>query len=335
MALVGQRGDTKVYRILADNVPNAYEEFLWTFMDEAIEEPSRNGPVFTIPYPAELSLVFPKQRVLFDIARDANPFFHVMEFIWMMSGEKKLEWIKQFNSRFDKWSDDGVTLPASYGVRWRKHWSFDQIMVAIHQLKRDPRSRRAVLTMWDPCLDLNAIGESGVDRPCNTHIYLRIAYNKLNMTVCNRSNDAIWGMLGTNAVHMTYLQELIAHGIGSEVGRYYVLTNNLHVYKNLPRFEKIMGKPGGTTDFYRTGQATTYPLLQSEETVEEFLEDCEQFVADGMGSFKCAWFSQVAMPMHDAYLQKEKRHLHISRIQAMDWRLACQQWAERRSGESQ
>jgi len=333
MAQGAARGDTKVYRIYGGNVTQAYEDFLWTFQAEAEKEESRNGPVMTIPYPAFLQIMRPKERVLFDPIRDANPFFHVMEFIWLMSGSKELKWINQFNSGFVKYSDDGQTLPASYGVRWRNHWGFDQIVTVINQLKRDPTSRRAVLGMWDPGIDLSARGELGADRPCNTHIYFRIVEGHLNMTVCNRSNDAIWGMLGANIVHMTYLQELVAHGIGVPMGMYYAFTNNLHVYMNLPRFEKIMASPGGHTDFYGKGGVTPYPLLLENESVDMFLEDCRKFIIDGLGNFNCQWFHEVAFPIHDVYLQKEKRNVIIPKIMATDWRLACAQWVERRQSE--
>ena len=322
-----------MYRIVGINVPSAYEDFLWTFRNEAVEENSRNGLVLSIPYPAMLQIENPKQRVLFDPNRDANPFFHVMEFVWMMSGNEKMDWIKQFNSGFIKYSDDGETLPASYGVRWRYHWGFDQIMAVIHHLRKDPSSRRAVLAMWDPGVDLSLEAREGADRPCNTTIFFRVINNKLDMTVCNRSNDAIWGMLGANTVHMTFLQELIAHGIGMEVGRYYAFTNNLHVYKNLARFEKIMAKPGGSTDHYRTGEVASYPLLLEHETVNKFLGDCEKFIAGGGRTFTCEWFYQVAGPMHDGYLQKENRPIILPQIMAPDWRLACTQWAERRKSE--
>ena len=89
--------------------------------------------------------------------------------------------------------------------------------------------RRAVLEMWDAEGELR-MANSCKDHPCNTHIYFNVRDNILDMTVCNRSNDMIWGALGANAVHMSILQEYIASHIGARVGIYTQFSNNLHAY---------------------------------------------------------------------------------------------------------
>ena len=63
--------------------------------------------------------------------------------------------------------------------------------------------------MWDAKQDLSHRNESK-DLPCNTHVYFSIREGFLDMTVCNRSNDLIWGCCGANAVHMSFLQEYVA-----------------------------------------------------------------------------------------------------------------------------
>jgi len=52
----------------------------------------------------------------------------------------------------------------------------------------------------------------------------------LNMTVFNRSNDMVYGALGANVVHFSVLQEYMAACIGVEVGTYYQVSSNMHVY---------------------------------------------------------------------------------------------------------
>lgn len=322
------------YRIKGANVPHAYEEFLWSFKDASVTELSRNGPVMTIPMPMMLQVDNPCERVLFDAARDANPFFHVMEFVWMMSGSPYLDWIVQFNKQIAQYSDDGFTLPASYGFRWRSRFGFDQLERIVYHLKEDPESRRAVLAMWNPETDLMWNSHIGKDKPCNTHIFFRIMTGHLHMTVCNRSNDAIWGMFGTNIVHMTYLQELIASSLGIPVGNYWVMTNNLHVYANLPRIEKIMAKPGGSTDYYKQGKVTYFPLLweSDKEEMRHLTDDCDMLVSAPNPNLilTTRWARGVALPMRNAYLDKPNRKEHISRIVASDWRVACEEWVERR-----
>jgi hypothetical protein len=50
--------------------------------------------------------------------RDANPFFHVMETLWMLAGRNDLPWLVRFNKRFASYSDDGGnTQPGAYGYQ--------------------------------------------------------------------------------------------------------------------------------------------------------------------------------------------------------------------------
>lgn len=320
--------------IIGMNVPEAYSECIGYMRACAQPEESRNGPVLSVPWPVMLTIKRPTQRVLFSPIRDANPFFHLMEFVWMMSGSDKLEWIKYFNSRFGDYSDDGKTLPASYGVRWRRHWGFDQITTVIQQLSGDPTSRRAVLGMWDPGADLTQYAKAGADRPCNTHAYFRIVEGRLNMTVCNRSNDAIWGMLGANAVHMTMLQELVAAGVGKGIGTYYAMTNNLHIYKNMPNFEKIWSDLAVDDPYNR--RVSALPLLFTSERVVDFLQDAEYFVNQGAlnGKLRTHFFNEVVVPMSAAYVSRKEGHtdgmVHLKRVAALDWRLAGEEWIKRR-----
>src|SRR5258708_2083148 len=118
--------------------------------------------------------------------RDANPFFHVMETLWMLAGRNDLPWLVRFNKRFASYSDDGgATQPGAYGYRWRNYFGHDQLMDIILELKQNPDSRRVVLAMWDggsraswsecgatteftqPGDFFNAVGGSA-DVPCNT-----------------------------------------------------------------------------------------------------------------------------------------------------------------------
>jgi thymidylate synthase len=110
------------------------------------------------------------------------------------------------------------SLWGAYGFRWKKYWNKDQIKIVIGMLKENPYDRRAVLQMWDPHEDL---ARKGKDVPCNTHIYFKIREGKLCMTVCNRSNDMLWGAYGANVVHMSMLQEYVAHCLGPTYGRVY------------------------------------------------------------------------------------------------------------------
>lgn len=318
--------------IFARNVPKAYSETLIKMRMWAEHEESRNGPVLSSPHPVFLEIYNPMQRVLFDPVRNANPFFHVMEWVWMLSGSNDVRWIEQFNKGFRNYADPGTDiLHGAYGHRWIAHFGRNQIQIVADMLKADPGTRRAVMGMWDPRHDL----ANHSDLPCNTSIMFRFTEEDgLCMTVINRSNDLIWGMLGANSVHMTFLHELMSHMTGLSMGSYRVFTNNLHVYRNMPRFDEIWETYAAVDEYGENCQP--YVLLRGNETYEDLVSDCLAITSvDVKHDCKTAWAGCVAAPMMAAYLNKDMDDAFVELIEAQDWRLACEQWLERnRKSES-
>lgn len=309
-----------------EDATEAYPELVHLIQIIGIEEPSRNGDVLTVPDPFTCTIRNPTHRVLRDPIRDANPFFHLFEFVWMVAGSNELEWITHFNNRLWEYSDDGKTHAAAYGHRWRNHFGHDQLVKARDVIRADHTSRRAVIGMWDPRQDL---GGQGKDLPCNTQIMLRVVHGRLDMLVTNRSNDLIWGMMGANIVHMTMLHELLALDLELPVGRYTVVTNNLHVYKGIPKpsfadLEKYRGAPVRHPMY----PCQTFPLLAPDEWMEEFFMDATKFLAGRYDDLSTEWFRNVALPMFRLW---QTRDLHRSKtILAEDWRVAGEEWVKRR-----
>lgn len=320
-------------KISGQNVGELYEEAHHKMKIYGSLQNSRNGRVLRIPGPVELELINPWQRVLLDEDRNANPFFHVMETVWMLAGEDHVGFLAKFNSTYVNYAEADGSVHGAYGKRWRDHFTpkeigpryrMDQIQLAVAMLKNDPETRRVVVSMWDATVDLNAQKK---DLPCNTHIYFDGNDGKLDMTVCNRSNDLLWGMLGANVVHMTYLQELIAFGAGMEIGTYRVLSNNVHVYLDRPDVQKFLeGVAPARPYVYES-----YPLLREGEKVEDLLADCENMIK-GVMKFKTQWMNHVALPMHDVWIARNVNGLdHIDQIKAEDWRVACQERLKRKT----
>lgn len=313
--------------ISAVNAPQALEEALWQMKANAKEEDSRNDKVMVMPGPTMIEIERSTERVIFCPVRNANPFFHVMEFVWMMAGENEVTWIEKFNSRIREYADKNSNIShGAYGARWARWFGRNQILDVISLIRSDPTTRRAVLGMWDPRFDLDPHN----DLPCNTHIYFRNANGFLDMTVCNRSNDLIWGALGANVVHMTLLHELVARAVCMWPGKYRVFTNNLHMYKDRPDFEPLWDHPA-CVDFY--GDLRPMVLLRSEESADNFMRDCQNMLM-GHYAFRCKWMTQVALPMYHAYMERKNKQGDglgfVKDIQAQDWKMACKQWIERK-----
>lgn len=322
-----------VYQIDAHDAPTAYHESLYLVKVAGALDHTRNGGAIALQAPFVLSIRHPEYRVIRCPVRNANPFFHVMETVWMLAGQRHTAWIEKFNSRIGSFADDGI-MHGAYGYRWLQMWG-NQIRQVYRTLRKDPASRQCVISMWDPMSDNYPHWK---DRPCNTHIYFRVRDGVLDMSVCNRSNDLVWGMFGSNIVHMTYLQEFIAIAAGLELGHYHVFTNNLHIYTD--RYpngkdirENLVEGPNPYAERY--GGYETFPILHHADAAESFLRDCEYFITSKWDKIGSPWLLQVAKPMHDAYLAQtyEGRMAHASLIEAKDWRTNCEEWLRRKYGK--
>jgi len=351
--------------IQARNVQEAYVLGSRLVREHGVREETRNGPALVVPWPVVTVYERPDERVLLDPARDANPFFHLMESIWMLAGRNDVASIGRFLGTLKKYSDDGEIYHGAYGHRWRVHFEssdfggryLDQLARIIELLRANPGDRRIVLQMWDPTWDL---GRQGADFPCNTQIYFRVRqdaddYSRLDMTICNRSNDAVWGAYGANAVHMSVLQEFVAAACGLALGHMYQLSNNLHGYLETMDRVGTPEPPVLVTYDHAMSQRTCPTLYEGdlsptrifrpspEIPVAEIFRQLEAFWdgSDSVGSpgdlrdfftFEGITTLVLMREAHAAHKAKDKeRALSIAGdIPGHDWRRACVEWLERR-----
>lgn len=201
---------------------------------------SRNGPVVRFDQPVTTVWSDPTNRVLWSPTRDCNPFLHFIESAWMLAGRNDVPTVAKLAANMASYSDDQTTLHGAYGYRWRQYFGYDQINLIIKELRANPESRRCVLQMWDGAVDLEQATTGGKDVPCNTAIYFDSLDGRLNMTVSNRSNDAVWGCYGANLVHMSILHEYVAYQVGQALGTYYQVSNNLHFYTDNPVTRRLI-----------------------------------------------------------------------------------------------
>ncbi|KKK75046.1 hypothetical protein LCGC14_2877660, partial [marine sediment metagenome] len=215
------------YVVQARNVNGAWQRGLELLWLQGVQRKSRAGDVRELPSPTITIYLKPQERVLFDPVRDANPFFHLFEAIWMLAGREDLAPMAAILKRMSDYSDNGQTLQGAYGHRWRRYYFIDQVEEVIKLLKKDKQSRRAVIAMWGTG---DLANQKSKDLPCNTHLYFKVRDDLLDMTVCNRSNDIIWGLYGANAVHMSVLMEYMAARLDLELGTMTTLSDSFHAY---------------------------------------------------------------------------------------------------------
>ena len=317
-----------MYSFVCRNVNEAYDTVVPYVLNYGGEAPSRNGKVIFLEEPVSICYERPLERVLFDPNRDANPFFHLMEAIWMLAGSKAADWPVQFNKQMAEYANDDGEYDGAYGYRWRKHFGFDQIQYVAELLRNDPTTRRAVIAMYDPRQEK----AGSKDVPCNTHIYFMVRGGVLDMTVMNRSNDAVWGAFGANAVHMSVLLEVVAALARQNVGRYWQITNNLHIYTEIP---KVMDAVNNLVqdDRYQKSKLQPFPLVKAPDS---FLLECERFVKQPWDThWQNPFFYYVARPMYMAWKAYKNGSFSeaaswASQIEDDAWSIACTNWLMRR-----
>lgn len=322
------------------NAHLAIPEILYHVEREGVERESRDGPVLKFPTPCTIWYQNPKERVVFWPERDANPFFHLMESLWMLAGRKDVKFVEKFVKRMGNYSDDGEDFHAAYGYRWRKHFGFDQVRYVIQGLEKNKDCRRQVISMWHPNSDL---GQEGKDFPCNIIITFQVNdKGELDMVVSNRSNDIMMGALGANCVHMSVLQEYVAAGIGIPVGGYWQVSSNLHIYKR--DYNKYRDLSIHVSDGYRTQTRCLYAQNVVEPTsivntpIREWDHDLAMWMDDPIKvGIRDKFFTRTATPMYIAHMCFKQGDtssaMDIIRTQmpdGSDWKLACTEWLERR-----
>ena len=351
--------------------------------------PSRNGHTLTVEEPLTLTYERPDQRVLFNVSRDANPFFHLYESLWMLAGRNDVAPLAYYLPKMVEFSDDGKVFNGAYGYRWRtarfpedyqgnageyqgigkyawhrQHGGVDQLDLLVNHLKAHPESRRAVLSMWNVEDDLLKVDQSR-DVVCNLCITFQlrpteweevdatpiagpeqkvrtfITKSVLDMTVFNRSNDLIWGSLGANAVHFSFLQEYMAARLGVGVGQYHQVSSNAHVYSWNWKPKEWLAEYDKRTMFSPEqvgyNSLNPVPLVNDPEVFERELPlFVEKHKGYSMGGYYSEPFlMHVAQPLCLAFhRQKIKEYdgalLALKECRAEDWRIAATGWINRR-----
>lgn len=301
-----------------------------------VERDSRNGKVLQMPQPTTFHYQNPVEKIVWFKERDANPFFHFMEALWMLGGRNDVDFVSRYVKTMGQFSDDGVTFNGAYGFRWRVHFGRDQLHDIVENLRRNQEDRRNVLTMWDGGHDL---GLQSKDVPCNTQAYFQInPEGSLDMTVCNRSNDMVWGALGANCVHFAMLQEFMAAAVGVPVGGYWQMSANMHVYeRHFELITKLNDVTVNNQDRYDL-PLEHFPLMSIAP--ETWMQDLAIFLDEGpIVGFRDPFFRRVATPIYQAfqaYQNKNDPRRIDAALQILDqckdpaWAMACSEWLERR-----
>lgn len=277
------------------------------------------------PSPIVTEYRYPDERVMTIPERDANPFFHFFESLWVLAGRKDVAFLDYFNGNMSRFSDDGVNFNAPYGWRLREQFGIDQLEFAIRMLQENPDTRRCVMQIWG----VNDLDLKSKDIPCNDLIFFKIRDNKLQMTVLCRSNDIIWGAYGTNAVQFSMIQEYVARRLKIQMGTYYQFSDSFHAYLN-KQWETLVELDVTGHCPYDLQEVRSYPLMDSGREVFWNM-DLARFMNFELvdKNYENGFFYEVADPMLNCWIahKENSEGLHLTHdISASDWRYAVEQW---------
>jgi thymidylate synthase len=156
----------------------------------------------------------------------------VEELLWFLRGETNVSSLQSKDVRiWDAWADDSGNLGPIYGKQWRSWKAYesniDQIAELIKNLKKNPMSRRHVVTAWNPA-DL----EDMALPPC--HMIFQFYVNtkqKLSCQLYQRSADLFLGV-PFNIASYALLTHMIAQVTDLKVGDFVHTIGDAHIYKD-------------------------------------------------------------------------------------------------------
>jgi thymidylate synthase len=154
------------------------------------------------------------------------------ELLWFLKGETNIAYLKENGvSIWDEWADDNGELGPVYGYQWRS-WPtadgrhIDQISQVIHTLKKNPDSRRIIVSAWN-------VGEieNMALPPCHAFFQFYVADGKLSCQLYQRSADIFLGV-PFNIASYALLTMMVAQVCGLQPGDFVHTFGDAHLYLN-------------------------------------------------------------------------------------------------------
>ncbi|WP_420420331.1 thymidylate synthase [Pacificispira sp.] len=156
----------------------------------------------------------------------------IHELLWFLRGDTNIAYLKENGvSIWDEWADENGDLGPVYGKQWRS-WaapdgrSIDQMQILIDGLKRNPDSRRHMLSAWNPA-DIDAMALP----PCHCLFQFYVAEGKLSCQLYQRSADIFLGV-PFNIASYALLTMMVAQGVGLKPGDFVHTFGDAHLYLN-------------------------------------------------------------------------------------------------------
>lgn len=156
----------------------------------------------------------------------------IYELLWFLRGESNIQYLKDHGvGIWDEWADENGELGPVYGVQWR-HWKtsdgriIDQINQVIDQIKRDPNSRRLIVSAWN----VGDITNMALP-PCHLLFQFYVVDGKLSCQFYQRSADVFLGV-PFNIASYALLTMMVSQACDLGVGELIQIMGDTHLYLN-------------------------------------------------------------------------------------------------------
>ena len=155
-----------------------------------------------------------------------------VELLWFLRGESNVRYLHEHGvTIWDEWADAQGELGPVYGVQWRS-WPtpdgsrIDQIAALIRELRRNPDSRRLVVSAWN----VGEIAKMALP-PCHAFFQFHVACGRLSCQLYQRSADLFLGV-PFNLASYAALTHMVAQQCDLEVGDFIWTGGDCHLYLN-------------------------------------------------------------------------------------------------------
>lgn len=166
----------------------------------------------------------------------------IHELLWFLKGETNISYLKENGVKiWDAWANDQGDLGPIYGHQWR-NWNseeIDQITEVIEILKKNPNSRRMIVSAWNPSVlpdDSKSFAENVANNkaalpPCHAFFQFYVADGKLSCQLYQRSADIFLGV-PFNIASYALLTLMIGQVCDLKPGEFIHTFGDAHIYNN-------------------------------------------------------------------------------------------------------
>ena len=166
----------------------------------------------------------------------------IYELLWFLKGDTNIKYLNENGVRiWNEWADENGDLGPVYGFQWR-NWNgdnIDQITELIDNLKKNPNSRRMLVSAWNPSVlpDTSISFKDNVSQgkaalpPCHAFFQFYVNDGKLSCQLYQRSADIFLGV-PFNIASYSLFTLMIAQVCGYKPGDFIHTFGDAHIYSN-------------------------------------------------------------------------------------------------------